>query len=193
MSNIVGYARVSTIEQNADLQHDALIAAGAVRVFTETASGAATVRPELARALRYLNSGDTLVVWRIDRLGRSVKDLIEIVNELHARGVQFRSVTEAIDTSTPGGELVFHIFASVAQMERRLITERTRAGLIAARARGRHGGRPTVMTPPRLKEALRMREEGATLQYIADALQVSRASVVRAVGRAEKAARSVTA
>ena len=192
MSNVVGYARVSTVEQNADLQHDALHAAGAVRIFTDTASGATMARPELARAFEYLNRGDMLVVWRIDRLGRSVKDLIEIVNDLRARGVQFRSTTEAIDTSTPGGELVFHIFAAVAQMERRLITERTHAGLVAARARGRRGGRPTVMTPARMKEALRMREEGATLVYIASTLQVGRATVVRALGRAEKAARAVT-
>ncbi len=181
MSNIIGYARVSTLEQNAALQVDALTVAGAARVFTDYASGATDDRPELAQALAYLNPGDTLAVWRIDRLGRSVANLIETVNNLADRQVQFRSLTEAIDTSTPGGELVFHIFAAVAQMERRLISERTLAGLKSARARGRTGGRPTVMTPARLAEAQRMRTEGRTLEYIATMLQVGRATVVRAL------------
>ncbi len=181
MSNIIGYARVSTDEQNTDLQHDALRAASAARIFTDQASGATMARPELRKALDYLNSGDTLMVWRIDRLGRSVTDLIATVNDLAARKIQFRSLTEAIDTSTPGGELVFHIFAAVAQMERRLIVERTHAGLQAARARGRHGGRPTVMTPGRLKQARQMREEKATLNHIAAVLGVGRATVVRAL------------
>jgi DNA invertase Pin-like site-specific DNA recombinase len=181
MSNIIGYARVSTLEQNAALQVDALTVAGAARVFTDYASGATDDRPELAQALAYLNPGDTLAVWRIDRLGRSAANLIETVNNLADRQVQFRSLTEAIDTSTPGGELVFHIFAAVAQMERRLISERTLAGLKSARARGRTGGRPTVMTPARLAEAQRMRTEGRTLEYIATMLQVGRATVVRAL------------
>ena len=187
MSNIIGYARVSTLEQNAALQVDALTAAGAVRVFTDHASGATDDRPALREALAYLNPGDTLTVWRIDRLGRSVANLIETVNVLAARRVQFRSLTEAIDTGTPGGELVFHIFAAVAQMERRLISERTLAGLKSARARGRTGGRPTVMTPARLAEAHRMRKEGQTLEYIATTLRVGRATVVRALAAAAKA------
>lgn len=181
MSNIIGYARVSTLEQNAALQVDALTAAGAVRVFTDYASGATDDRPALKEALAYLNAGDTFAVWRIDRLGRSVANLIETVNDLARREVQFRSLTEAIDTSTPGGELVFHIFAAVAQMERRLISERTLAGLKSARARGRTGGRPTVMTPARLAEARRMRGTGQTLEYIASTLGVGRATVVRAL------------
>ena len=181
MSNIIGYARVSTLEQNAALQVDALTAAGAVRVFTDYASGATEDRPALKEALVYLNAGDTLAVWRIDRLGRSVANLIDTVNNLAERQVQFRSLTEAIDTSTPGGELVFHIFAAVAQMERRLISERTLAGLKSARARGRTGGRPTVMTPARLTEARRMRSTGHTLEYIATTLGVGRATVVRAL------------
>ncbi len=190
MSNIIGYARVSTLEQNAALQVDALTAAGAVRVFTDHASGATEDRPELRAALAYLNAGDTLAVWRIDRLGRSVANLIETVNNLADRQVQFCSLTEAIDTSTPGGELVFHIFAAVAQMERRLISERTLAGLQSARARGRTGGRPTVMTPTRLAEAHRMRAEGRTLEYIASTLQVGRATVVRALATGVPAASS---
>src|SRR5690625_1486255 len=142
MGKIVAYARVSTIEQNPDLQVDALQQAGAVRIFTDHASGTTTARPELTRYLDHLDAGDTLMVWRIDRLGRSVADLVQIVNDLSTRAIEFRSLTEGFDTSTAGGELVFHIFAAVAQMERRLIQERTKAGLNAARARGRVGGRP---------------------------------------------------
>ena len=181
MSNIIGYARVSTLEQNPAGQVDALTAAGAPRIFADYASGATEDRPELRKALAYLNPGDTLMVWRIDRLGRSGANLIETVNSLARRQVQFRSLTEAIDTSTPGGELVFHIFAAVAQMERRLISERTLAGLQFARARGRTGGRPTVMTAARLAQAHRLRAEGKTLQYIATTLQVGRATIVRAL------------
>ena len=181
--NIVGYARVSTLEQDPALQHDALTAAGAVRVFTDYASGATAARPQLIACLDFLRPGDTLAVWRIDRLGRSVADLTTIVNNLGARGIQFRSLTEAIDTTTVGGELVFHIFAAVAQMERRLISERTRAGLAAARARGRAGGRPTVMTPERITAAHAMRTRGMTLIQIAATLGVGRSSLVRALAQ----------
>lgn len=176
---LVGYARVSTLEQDPALQHDALVAAGAARVFTDHASGATAARPQLIACLDYLRAGDTLAVWRIDRLGRSVADLTGIVNGLAGRGIEFRSLTEAIDTTTVGGELVFHVFAAVAQMERRLISERTRAGLTAARARGRVGGRPTVMTPDRLAAALDMRRQGRTLNQIAATLGVGRSSLVR--------------
>lgn len=113
--SVIGYARVSTIEQNPALQHDALTAAGAVRTFTDHASGATTARPQLGAALDFLRAGDVLAVWRIDRLGRSVADLVALVADLEARGVQFRSLTEAIDTTTPGGELVFHIFAALGK------------------------------------------------------------------------------
>jgi len=181
---MVGYARVSTLEQDPALQHDALTAAGAVRVFTDYASGATAARPQLIACLDFLRPGDTLAVWRIDRLGRSVADLTTIVNDLGARGIQFRSLTEAIDTTTVGGELVFHIFAAVAQMECRLISERTRAGLAAARARGRAGGRPTVMTTERLTAAHAMRAQGMTLIQIAAALGVGRSSLVRALAQA---------
>src|SRR3954454_24852432 len=167
---MVGYARVSTLEQDPALQHDALTAAGAVRIFTDVASGATAARPQLTACLVYLRAGDTLAVWRIDRLGRSVADLTAIGNTLAQRGIQFRSLTEVIDTATVGGELVFHVFAAVAQMERRLISERTRAGLHAARARGRRGGRPTVMSPDRIATAERMRARGKTLVQIAAAL-----------------------
>ena len=190
---MVGYARVSTLEQDPALQHDALTAAGAVRVFTDCASGATAARPQLTACLDFLRPGDTLAVWRIDRLGRSVADLTTIVNDLGARGIQFRSLTEAIDTTTVGGELVFHIFAAVAQMERRLISERTRAGLVAARTRGRAGGRPTVMTAERLTAAQAMRAQGMTLIQIAAALGVGRSSLVRALAQTPEATTSATA
>nr|WP_299960623.1 recombinase family protein [uncultured Modestobacter sp.] len=180
---MVGYARVSTLEQDPALQLDALTAAGAVRVFTDYASGATAARPQLTACLDFLRPGDTLAVWRIDRLGRSVADLTTIVNDLGARNIQFRSLTEAIDTTTVGGELVFHIFAAVAQMERRLISERTRAGLVAARARGRAGGRPTVMTSERVVAAQAMRAQGMTLIQIAATLGVGRSSLVRALAQ----------
>lgn len=140
----IGYARVSTDDQNLDLQRDALNAAGVKRVFADTASGVRAARPELERALDQLREGDTLVVWRLDRLGRSLKELLALVEQLSASGVALESLTEKIDTGTASGELVFHIFGSIAQFERRLMVERTRAGLQAARARGRHGGRPGV-------------------------------------------------
>ena len=186
--SLVGYARVSTGEQDPALQHDALTAAGAVRLFTDVASGATAARPQLTACLDYLRTGDTLVVWRIDRLGRSVADLTTIINSLAQRGIQFRSLTEAIDTTTVGGELVFHVFAAVAQMERRLISERTRAGLTAARARGRRGGRPTVMSPDRIATARLMRTQGKTLVQIAATLGVGRSSLVRALAQEQRPA-----
>lgn len=139
---LVGYARVSSQDQDATLQRVALQGAGCEQVFEETASGAQRDRPELAAALGYMREGDTLVVWKLDRLARSVRQLIETVEGLEARGVGFRSLTENIDTTSPGGKLVFHLFAALAEFERGLIRERTMAGLASARARGRTGGRP---------------------------------------------------
>jgi DNA invertase Pin-like site-specific DNA recombinase len=141
----VGYARVSTQDQDPALQLDALERAGCERIYRETASGAQRDRPELKAALDYMRDGDTLVVWRLDRLARSMKQLIETVEDLEARGVGFRSLTESIDTTTAGGRLVFHIFGALAEFERSIIRDRTRAGLAAARARGRTGGRPPVL------------------------------------------------
>lgn len=138
----IGYARVSTDDQKMDLQRDALTAAGCEKVFTDTASGAKAERPGLADALAFARKGDSLVVWRLDRLGRSLPELVKIVGELEAAGVGFESTTERIETSTAAGRLVFHVFAALAEFERRLIVERTMAGLAAARARGRKGGRP---------------------------------------------------
>jgi DNA invertase Pin-like site-specific DNA recombinase len=179
VGELLGYARVSTLEQDAALQHDALSAAGCFRSWTDTASGSLTDRPELAAVMDALRPGDTLVVWRLDRLGRSLPHLIETVRGLAERGIGFRSLQEAIDTTTPGGRLVFHIFGSLAEFERDLIRERTMAGLAAARRRGRVGGRPTVMTPAKTKQAQRMVTAGTPLTEVADVLGVSRTTLYR--------------
>lgn len=189
-SNFIGYARVSTLEQDPALQIDALESIGCRRIFVEHASGATAARTELTKAQEFLREGDTFVVWRLDRLGRSLRDLVEIVNWLDERGVMFKSITESIDTSTTGGRLVFHVFASLAEFERELIRERTLAGLESARARGRKGGRPTVMTKKKLAVAKTMiadlDENGRhvhTISDIASVLDVSRATLYRAIER----------
>lgn len=180
MGDLIGYARVSTVEQNARLQADALKAAGCYRVFTEKASGALDERKELAKLFDQVRPGDTVVVWRLDRLGRSLRHLIDTVNALADRKVGFRSLTENIDTTTSGGKLVFHIFGALAEFERELISERTRAGLSAARARGRNGGRPTVMPPDKVATARQMYDSREyTVEAIARVLGVSRASIYR--------------
>ena len=180
MGHLLGYARVSTTDQQAHLQVDALDRAGCYRVFTETASGARADRPVLEQLLDQLRPGDTLVVWKLDRLGRSLRHLVDTVTGLAERGIGFRSLQEAIDTTTPGGKLVFHVFAALAEFERDLIRERTSAGLAAARARGRHGGRPTVMTAHKLQVAHEMYASGQyTMAAIAKTLGVSRASIYR--------------
>ncbi len=138
---LIGYARVSTDDQNLDLQNDALAAAGCERIYRDKASGAKTDRPGLKQALEVIRAGDTLVVWRLDRLGRSMKDLIERAEDIEQRGAGLKSLHEAIDTNSSGGRLVFHMFAALAEFERNLVRERTQAGLAAARARGRLGGR----------------------------------------------------
>jgi DNA invertase Pin-like site-specific DNA recombinase len=184
MAKLLGYARVSTLEQNVALQHDALWAAGCWRVFTDHVSGAKEDRPELGRVLEQLRDGDTLVVWRLDRLGRSLRHLIDTVTELAERGVGFRSTTESIDTTTSGGRLVFHVFGALAQFERELARERTLAGLKAARARGRMGGRPALMTAAKTTAARRMYEQQElTVEQIARALGVSRSTIYRALNR----------
>ncbi|MGO4598514.1 recombinase family protein [Terrabacter sp. 2RAF25] len=181
---LVGYARVSTLEQDAALQRDALHAAGCQRIFTDKASGKLEHRPALDEMLDQLRPGDTVVVWRLDRLGRSLRHLIETVQTLEGRGVAFRSLTESIDTSTPGGKLIFHLFGALAEFERDLIRERTMAGLAAARARGRNGGRPTVWTPEKLKVARGMYDSREhDVATIARVVGVSRASVYRALGQ----------
>lgn len=182
MGDLLGYARVSTHDQTMELQLDALAEAGCHRVFKETASGASDRRVELTNLFDHVRPGDTVVVWRLDRLGRSLRHLIDTVNSLADRKVGFRSLTENIDTTTSGGKLVFHIFGALAEFERELIRERTQAGLSAARARGRVGGRPSVMTPDKIAEARRMYESGDyTWAQIGDMFGVSRMTVYRHV------------
>ena len=189
MGNLLGYARVSTVDQNPDLQLDELRAAGCYQLWVDAASGTLDRRPELDAVLAALRPGDTLVVWRLDRLGRSLRHLLEVVTALEDRGVGFRSLREAIDTTTPGGRLVFHMFGALAEFEREIIRERTVAGLSAARARGRSGGRPTVMGPEKTQAARRMYDEREhTVEQIAGILGVSRTSIYRALGREQSMA-----
>jgi DNA invertase Pin-like site-specific DNA recombinase len=177
---LIGYARVSTQDQNPALQLDALKAAGCERVFEERASGAQRDRPQLTAAIDYMRAGDTLVVWKLDRLARSIKQLIETVEAMEGQGIGFRSLTEAIDTTTPGGKLVFHIFGALAEFERSIIRERTRAGLEAARARGRRGGRPAKLREKDLIAARAMLTNDAiTVEDVARRLQVSPATLYR--------------
>ena len=178
---IVGYARVSTDEQNLDAQIDALEAAGAERLFSDKLSGKIRSRPELDRALDLLRPDDVLVVTKYDRLARSLKDLLEIVESVQAKGAGFRSLAEDIDTTTSAGRLVFHVFASIAQFERERISERTREGLHAAKRRGRVGGRPTALSAAQRVEVRRMRdEEGRRPSEIAKLFKVSPNTVRRA-------------
>lgn len=182
MRNLVGYARVSRQEQILDLQVDALKEAGCSKTFVEKCSGSRSDRPELVTALNYLREGDTFVVWRLDRLGRSVRHLIETVNGFEESGVGFKSLQENIDTTTSTGKLTFHVFAALAQFERDLIAERTKAGLEAARRRGRVGGRRTVMSPDKLKVIRDLYDDPETkmtVQQIAETVGVSRATVYR--------------
>src|SRR3954470_15561686 len=153
---LIGYMRVSTAGQSFDLQRDAIAKAGCERVYDDTCSGRATERPGLARALEVARAGDALVVWKLDRIGRSLPHVVQFVGDLQKRGVGLKVLTGEVDTTTPTGRLVFGIFATLAEFERDLIYERTMAGLAAARARGRAGGRPRVMTKPKLKAAMTM-------------------------------------
>jgi len=178
----LGYARVSTLEQDPRLQLDALAAAGVDEVFVDQASGVLAERPELSRLMGRLRPGDTLVVWRLDRLGRSTSHLLQTVSELGERGIGFHSLTEAIDTSTPAGRLLFGILASLAAFERDLIRERTMAGLTAARAQGRVGGRPSLMTPDKLAVARQMLAEGKPKSVIAKTIGVSRPTLYTHLG-----------
>jgi DNA invertase Pin-like site-specific DNA recombinase len=149
-SSLIGYARVSTTDQTLHLQQDALKQAGCSKIFTDTASGAKAERKGLEDALSYVRTGDILVVWRLDRLGRSLQHLIDTIAELQTRSIGFRSLTEQIDTTTSGGKLIFHILGALAEFERDLIRERTQAGLQAARARGNFGGRPKTLSPKKI-------------------------------------------
>lgn len=177
---LVGYARVSTHDQNPNLQIDALKAAGCERTFVEKASGAHRDRPMLMTAIDYLRPGDTLVVWKLDRLARSMKQLIQTVEVLERHGAGFRSLTEAIDTTTPGGRLVFHIFGALAEFERSIIQERTRAGLDAARARGRGGGRPPKLSDKDVAAARALlADSDLSIEYVAKRFNISPATLYR--------------
>jgi DNA invertase Pin-like site-specific DNA recombinase len=177
---LVGYARVSTRDQNHAPQLDALKAAGCERVYTEKASGAQRDRPELKAALDHARAGDTLVVWKLDRLARSIRQLIETVEELERRKIGLRSLTEAIDTATSGGRLIFHIFAALAEFERSVIRERTAAGLEAARLRGRKGGRPRRLSSADLAAARALlRDPEITVEEVARRLRVGAATLYR--------------
>jgi len=194
MAHLLGYARVSTLEQNPDLQVAELAAAGCWKVWTDHASGALDRRPQLDAVLEQLRPGDTLVVWRLDRLGRSLRHLIEVVTGLDERGVGFRSLRESIDTTTAGGRLVFHLFGALAQFEREIIRDRTVAGLTVARARGRVGGRPSKLTAEQVRQARRMYDaRELTVEQIGAVLGVSRTSIYRALGKTTTSAPQATA
>jgi DNA invertase Pin-like site-specific DNA recombinase len=177
---LIGYARVSTQDQTLDLQQDALNKAGCERIFTDTASGAKSERIGLDEALSYVRTGDTLVVWRLDRLGRSLPHLIATITGLENRGIGFASLTESIDTTTSGGKLVFHIFGALAEFERDIIRERTQAGLTAARARGRKGGRPKKLNQRKVEIAKQLHNNRqTTVDEICRTLNISRATLYR--------------
>lgn len=177
---LLGHARVSTLEQDEALQVDALREAGCERVFVDHATGMLDRRPELDRLLEQVRAGATSVVWRLDRLGRSLRHLIELSAELESGGVGLRSLTEHIDSTTPGGKLVFHVFGALAEFEAALIRERTMAGLAAARARGRNGGRPATLTPAKLAKAQRLYDaRQLTVEETTAVVGVSRSTLYR--------------
>ena len=170
---LIGYARVSTQDQNLDLQLQALKKAGCKKILDDQISGTRAQRPGLDKALELLREGDTLVVWKLDRLGRSVKQLVDLVNQLHEQGVQFKSLTDSIDTSTASGRFFFHVMASLAEMERELIVERTQAGLAVARQLGRTGGRKRRMTDSKIQSAKKLLANGVPPRDVAKNLGVS--------------------
>ena len=184
MNQRIGYARVSTDDQNLDLQRDALKQAGCAPIYEEAASGKNTERPELEQCRKALRAGDTLVVWRLDRLGRSLPDLVQIVADLEQIGIHFESLTEKIETGSAAGKLQFHVFAALAEFERGLIRERTRAGLAAARARGRAGGRKPKLDARQIREIKRlMSDPTIPVSQIAERYNVSRTTVYKVAPR----------
>jgi DNA invertase Pin-like site-specific DNA recombinase len=183
----IGYARVSTRDQNLALQLDALKAAGCDRIYEDTISGTKAGRPGLAQALDVLREGDTLVVWKLDRLGRSVKDLLDFAGGLNARGIGFVSLTDAIDTTTASGRFFFNVMASLAQMERELMVERTQAGLQAAREQGRVGGRKRVMTESKIRSARKLLSQGTPPREVASSLGISIPTLYRWIPAADRA------
>jgi DNA invertase Pin-like site-specific DNA recombinase len=184
---LIGYARVSTHDQTLNLQQDALTKAGCSKLFTDTASGAKAERKGLDEALDYVRSGDTLVVWRLDRLGRSLPHLIATMTNLEERGIGFKSLTENIDTTTSGGKLIFHIFGALAEFERNLIRERTQAGLAAARERGRIGGRPKALTPRQISIAQSLYDDPKnSISEICRTLKISKVTLYRYIKPRER-------
>jgi len=183
---LIGYARVSTQDQNLSLQMDALTQAGCERIYEDKASGSRASREGLDKALEMLRPGDTLVVWKLDRLGRSVKQLVDMVEKLRDQGVQFKSLTDSIDTGTASGRFFFHVMASLAEMERELVIERTRAGLDAARAMGRRGGRKRRMTQSKIEAAKKLLATGVQPKEVANNLGVSVPTLYRWVPASDK-------
>lgn len=184
MNQRIGYARVSTDDQNLDLQRDALRLAGVESIYEEAASGKTAARHELDHCLKALRAGDSLVVWRLDRLGRSLPDLVHIVAGLEEKGIGFESITEKIETNSAAGKLVFHVFAALAEFERNLIRERTRAGLVAARARGRVGGRKPKLDARQIREIKRlMSDPTIPVGQIAERYKVSRTTIYKVAPR----------
>jgi len=178
---LIGYARVSTPDQNVDLQTDALKKAGCSKIFTDTISGTKEARLGLSSALNFMREGDVLVVWRLDRLGRSLKHLIGIIAALEERGIGFRSLTEAMDSTTPAGRLIFHVFGAIGQFERELIRERTNAGLSAAIARGCKGGRKSAVTADKLAKAKLLLAQNLNVREVAARLKVGKTSLYAAL------------
>jgi len=175
----IGYARVSTTDQNLSLQKDALLKADCEKIYEDEISGTREHRPGLSKALELLREGDTLIVWKLDRLGRSVKNLIALISDLNVKGIHFKSITDSIDTSTPSGRFFFHVMASLAEMERELIVERTKAGLEAAKKLGRKGGRKRVMTESKVNSAKKLLASGVLPKDVANNLGVSLATLYR--------------
>ena len=176
---LIGYARVSTNDQNLNLQKEALLKVGCEKIYEDKISGTTKQRPGLDKALDVLRAGDTLIVWKLDRLGRSIKNLISLISDLNSKDIHFKSITDSIDTSTPSGRFFFHIMASLAQMERELIAERTKAGLNAAKKLGRIGGRKRKMTKSKIIAAKKLLDSGIAPKDVAQNLGVSLATLYR--------------
>lgn len=183
---LVGYARVSTDDQNLELQTSALKEIGCTKIYEDKISGTKTNRPGLQLALEVLRNGDTLVVWKLDRLGRTVKGLIDLINQLHQKEIHFKSITDNVDTSTPSGRFFFHVMASLAQMERELIAERTKAGLAAAKLLGRVGGRKRKMTSSKIESAKKLLASGVLPKEVAKNLGVSVPTLYRWIPASEQ-------
>jgi DNA invertase Pin-like site-specific DNA recombinase len=183
---LIGYARVSTSEQTLEPQTDALSAEECEKIFTDIASGAKTQRPGLDEAINYCRKKDTLVVWKLDRMGRSMSHLIETIKQLEKQGIGFRSITERIDTTSAGGRLIFHLFSALAEFERDLIRERVQAGLKSARARGRKGGRPPVSEETKAMAQALMEDKNLSVKQICDRLGIAKSTLYKYAGPTPK-------